>query len=111
MNSSATSPVTEWVSAPVRPGELLLVNGGGLAAVATAQMTWVDPKTGANVTKIGKIVGTPSQGTLTVEVPADAPFGPFALRLTDSTGFSSRPFAVNHPEIWWVARFLNGAPI
>ena len=109
LNLSA-APVCFWAPSGVEPGDVVLLNGGGLAATKTAQV-WRLPD--ANVSAPAANISVPvpaaaksqaalqpSDSSVKFVLPVSLAPGVFAAQI-ETGGEASRPLVINRPELWF----------
>jgi hypothetical protein len=93
---AAPLPAVTWVSAPVHPGETILLAGAGFSDACTVLLN-----SSTASAAVPPLPGHTAPGTLKAAVPPTFPDGAFALTVACPTG-ASAPFPVNSATPWWV---------
>ncbi|MBM4086194.1 MAG: hypothetical protein FJ272_15530 [Planctomycetes bacterium] len=105
----ASQPVVFWVSDPVQPGEVVLVEGANWGEAPKVELTWLqDGKAGEPAAQAaGEVqksaVVMPLQtnaSSVKFLVPKDWQPGVYAFQV-DAGGAKSAPAAINAPSPWW----------
>ncbi|MFA6293087.1 MAG: glycosyl hydrolase family 28-related protein, partial [Victivallales bacterium] len=102
------SPSVFWVSDPVLPGEVVLVEGANWGAQPRVELSWLqDGKAAAaepdKAVMRKSVVVTPLQTTassLKFLVPGDWKEGLYSFTV-ESAGVKTAPFVLNAPDPWW----------
>lgn len=103
-------PGVVWWSAPVNPGERVLVHGGAWGTNPVVEVTFLRngragaprPAEEAEFKRARRVCPEKVTETGVVfELPAEAEAGLAACRVV-AEGAASEPFVVNEPAVWWV---------
>ena len=93
--AAAATPVIFWASDPVRPGEVVLVQGGNWGPGATVEITVPPDGKPLAVTPLSL-----RAADLKFLLPADLPAGVCSCRVAYQ-GQVPAPFFLNAPDPWW----------
>ncbi|NLO74288.1 MAG: hypothetical protein GX100_09315 [candidate division WS1 bacterium] len=106
---TAASPAIFWASDPVRPGEVVLVQGGNWGEAPFVELSWLrDDRPGvpgssatSRSHKVEAVIPLQANSsTVKFLLPPSWYDGVYALRVKSGESFSA-PVLLNAPDIWW----------
>lgn len=100
--TAAATPTITWLTTPAFGNETVLVQGAGLASIATVVVSFLSNSSAPPLRLSPLPLPDANDHSLAFRLPLDIPLDAYAVTLVDASGNTSAPWMLNAPTPWWV---------